>query len=175
MTRARLPALGYLYVALALPALILGTDHRHAASALFTGAAFAFLWFVASLRSTLVRFDPDGFFASTVVLGAASYLALQAVALVAGASELAAPSSACAATAIIGSSLAAWRARKIERWFGQAGVAGGIAVLTVGIVEGAAGWTLAGSAVFASSLGFMVWVLVTATYLLRRSSAGTVI
>lgn len=168
MTRARLPALGYLYVALGLPALVLGTDHRHAAAAFFTGAAFAYLWFVASLRAKLVRFDPDGFFASVVVLGGSAYLALQAVTLVAGAPELAAPASACAATAIIGSSLAAWRARKIERWFGQAGVAGGIAVLAVGIVEGAAGWTLQGNTVFASSLGFMVWVLVTSTYLLRR-------
>jgi hypothetical protein len=79
-----------------------------------------------------------------------------------------APSSACAATVIIGSSLAAWRARKIARWFGQAGVAGGVAVLVVGLVEGAAGWTFAGSSVFASSLGFMVWVVVTATYLLKR-------
>jgi hypothetical protein len=41
-------------------------------------------------------------------------------------------------------------------------------VLAVGIVEGAAGWTFAGSSLFASSLGFMVWVVVTATYLLRR-------
>lgn len=69
---------------------------------------------------------------------------------------------------IIGSSLAAWRARKIQRWFGQAGVAGGIAVLVVGLVEGAGGWTFAGHGVFASSLGFMAWVVVTATYLLRR-------
>ena len=41
-------------------------------------------------------------------------------------------------------------------------------MLVVGIVEGAADWTLAGDTVFASSLGFMVWVVVTATYLLRR-------
>ena len=38
----------------------------------------------------------------------------------------------------------------------------------VGIVEGAAGWTFAGDAGFASSLGFMVWVVVAATYLLKR-------
>jgi hypothetical protein len=69
---------------------------------------------------------------------------------------------------IVGSSLAAWRARKIAKWFGQAGVAGGIAVLVVGLVEGAANWTLAGQAIYASSLGFLVWVIVTATYLLRR-------
>ena len=168
MTRARLPALGYCYVALALPALVLGVDHPQAASALFTGAVFAYLWFIASLRAQLIRFDPDGFFASIVVLGGAAFLVLQALALALGSAELAAPSSACAATVIMGSSLAAWRARKIARWFGQAGVAGGIAVLVVGIVEGAADWTFAGDAVFASSLGFMVWVLVTATYLLRR-------
>ena len=168
MTRAQLPALGYAYVALALPALILGTDHRRAAAALFTGAVFAYLWFIASLRAKLVRFDPDGFFASVVVLGAASFLTLQAVALFASATEAAAASSACAATVIIGASLGAQRARKIPRWFGQAGIAGGIAVLAVGIVEGATDWTLAGDALFASSLGFMVWVVVTATYLLRR-------
>ena len=102
------------------------------------------------------------------MLGGAAYVALQTIAALVGEPLLAAPSAACAATVIIGSSLAAWRARKIARWFGQAGVAGGIAVLVVGIVEGAAGWTFAGDAVFASSLGFMVWVVVTATYLLRR-------
>jgi hypothetical protein len=168
VTRARLPAFGFLYVALAVPALILGTDHRQAASAAFAGAVFGYLWFVASLRARLIRFDPDGLFASVVVLGCAAYLALQTLTLYLGSSELAAPASACAATAIIGSSLAAWRARKIAPWFGRAGVIGGVAVLAVGIVEGAANWTLAGSTVFASALGFIVWVLVTATYLLRR-------
>jgi hypothetical protein len=168
VTRARLPALGYVYVALALPALILGRDHLDTVAALFTGAIFAYLWFIASLRALLVRFDPDGFYAGVVALGGAAYIAVQALAVLEGASEVAAASSACAATVIIGSSLAAWHARKIAKWFGQAGVAGGIAVLVVGIVEGAAGWTFAGTSVFASSLGFMVWVVVTATYLLRR-------
>ena len=71
MTRAKLPALGYVYVALALPALLLGRDHPGAVSAFFTGAAFAYVWFLASLRARLVRFDPEGFFASVVVLGGA--------------------------------------------------------------------------------------------------------
>ena len=168
MTRARLPALGYVYVALALPALILGRDHLDTVAALFTGAIFAYLWFIASLRALLVRFDPDGFYAGVVALGGAAFIAVQTLAVLGGASEVAAASSACAATVIIGSSLAAWHARKIPKWFGKAGVAGGIAVLVVGIVEGAAGWTFAGSSLFASSLGFMVWVVVTATYLLRR-------
>jgi hypothetical protein len=168
VTRARLPALGYAYVALALPALLLGRDHQRATTALLTSAAFAYLWFIASLRAQLVRFDPDGFFASVVILGGAAYLALQTLAVLDGTTQVAAPSSACAATVIIGSSLAAWRARKIARWFGQAGVTGGVAVLAVGLVEGAANWRLAGDAVYASSLGFMVWVVVTATYLLRR-------
>ncbi|MGZ4289589.1 MAG: hypothetical protein ACXVQQ_00675 [Gaiellaceae bacterium] len=167
MTRAWLPALGYFYVAFALPALIAGPTHQHLQSALLTGALFAYLWFLASLRARLVRFDPDGFFASTVVLGGAAYIALQTIAVL-GDSLLAAPSAACAATVIIGSSLAALRARKIGRSFGQAGVAGGVAVLVVGMVEGAADWTFAGDAVYASSLGFMVWVVVTATYLLRH-------
>ena len=148
-----LPALGYVYVALALPALIVGTAHQRVQSVLLSGAFLAFLWFLASLRAKLVRFDPDGFFASVVVLG--DWLA-------------SAPASACAATVIVGSSLGAWRARKIPRWFGQAGIAGGLAVVVVGMVEGAAHWRLAGSSLYASELGFMVWVVVTATYLLRR-------
>jgi len=155
-------------VALALPAVLLGRDHARATSVLLTGAAFAYLWFLASLRAQLVRFDPDGFFASVVVLGGAAYLALQTLAILDASTQVAAPSSACAATVIIGSSLAAWRARKIPKWFGHAGIGGGIAVLAVGLVEGGADWTLAGDAVYASSLGFMVWVVVTATYLLRR-------
>jgi hypothetical protein len=167
VTRATLPALGYLYVALTLPALVVGTAHQHVQAALLTGAAFAYLWFLASLGAQVARFAPDGFFASVVVLGGAAYLALQVIAVL-GDRLLAGPSAACAATAIIGSSLAAWRARKIPKWFGQAGIAGGVAVLTVGIVEAGADWTLAGRSVYASSLGFMVWVVVTATYLLRR-------
>jgi hypothetical protein len=155
-------------VALALPALLLGLQHERAKTTLVTAAAFAYLWFIASLRSRLVRFDPDGFFASVVVLGGSAYITLQFLAVVNGTTEAAAPAAACAATVIIGSSLAAWRARKIGKLFGQAGVAGGVAVLVVGLVEGAADWTLAGGRIFASSLGFMIWVVVTATYLLRR-------
>ena len=168
MTRAQLPALGYLYVALALPALLLGTGHPGAVSALFTGAAFSYFWFLASLRALVIRFDPDGLFASVVVMGGATFIALQGTALLLAGPRLAAASAAAAAAVIVSSSLAALRARKIPKWFGQAGVAGGIAVLAVGVIEGAADWTFAGDAVFASSLGFMVWVVVTATYLLRR-------
>lgn len=163
-----LPALGYVYVALGLPALILGTDHPNAESAFFTGAIFAYLWFVASLSAQLVRFDPSGFFASVVGLGGASFIALQAIAVLRSEPRVAAASSACAATVIVGASVAAWRARKIPKWFAQAGLVGGAAVLGVGMAEGAANWTFAGSSIFASSLGFMVWVVVTATYLLRR-------
>jgi len=172
MTRAKLPALGYVYVALALPALV-EAGHRQAASAFITGAIFAYLWFLASLRALLVRFDPDGFFVSVVVMGGSAFIALQTLAVVGHAPEYAAPSAACAATVIMGSSLAAWRARKIARWFGQAGVVGGLAVLAVGILEGASSWTLAGNGIFASTLGYMVWVLVTATYLLRRSRVAS--
>jgi hypothetical protein len=168
VTRANLPALGYVYVALALPALLLGIGHAQAKTTLLTAASFAYLWFIASLRSRLVKFDPDGFFASVVVLGGAAYLALQTLTVIGATTRASAPASACAATVIIGSSLAAWRARKIPKWFGQAGVAGGAIVLAVGLVEAAADWRLWGDGVFASSLGFMVWVVVTATYLLRR-------
>ena len=168
MVRA-VPLLGYVYVAFALPAFLLGDDHPRAATALFTVAAFAFLWFVGSLRAKIIRYDPDGFFASVVVLSGASLLALQATALALASTRVAAPSAGCAATIVIASSLAALRARKVSRWFGRLGIAGGIAVLGVGVAEGAADWTLAGSTVWASALGFMVWVLVTATYLWRRT------
>jgi len=168
VTRAQLPALGYAYVALALPALLLGHGHPDAVSAFYTGAAFAYLWFIASLRAKVVRFEPDGFFASVVAMGGASFIALQAAAVITDSSRFAAPSSASAAAVIIGSSLAALQARKIPKRFGQAGIAGGIAVLAVGIVEAGSNWTLTGGAGFASSFGFMIWVVVTATYLLRR-------
>ena len=167
MTRETLPALGYLYVALALPALIVGPDDQRLQATLLTGAVFSYLWFIASLGGKVMRFAPDGLFASVVVVAGAAYVPLHVIAVL-GDPLLAGPSAACAATTIIGASLAAWRARKIPRWFGQAGVAGGIAVLAVGAVEAGAGWTLADRSVFASSLGFMVWVVVTATYLLRR-------
>jgi hypothetical protein len=167
VTRATLPALGYVYVALALPALIVGPDDQKLQAALLSGAVFAYLWFIASLGAKVLRFEPGGFFASVVVLGGAAYVALQVIAVL-GDRLLAGPSAACAATTIVGASLAAWRARKIPRWFGQAGIAGGIAVLVVGIVEAGTGWTLADRSVFASSLGFMIWVVVTSTYLLRR-------
>lgn len=163
-----LPALGYVYVALALPALIAGPMHQQLQSALLTGAIFAYLWFLASLSAQLVRFDPTGFFASVVGLGGAANVALFVIGTISGSPLLVAPASACAATVIVGSSLAAWRARKIPKWFGQAGLVGGAGVLGVGFAEGAANWTFAGDSIFASSLGFMVWVVVTATYLLRR-------
>ena len=168
MTRETLPALGYLYVALALPALIIGPDDQRLQATLLTGAVFAYLWFIASLGGKVMRFAPDGLFASVVVISGAAYVPLQTIAVLGGETLLVGPSAACAATTIVGASLAAWRARKIPRWFGQAGVAGGIAVLVVGAVETGADWTLADRSVFASSLGFMVWVVVTATYLLRR-------
>ena len=168
LTRARVAALGYVYVVLGVVALAVGGDHPRAATAVFTVAAFAYLWFLASLRALLVRFDPDGFFAGVVILGGASFLALQAAGLAARDVQLAAPGAGCAAAVVIASSLAALRARKVARWFGRLGIAGGVAVLVVGFAEAAASWTLWRSTVWASSLGFMIWVVVTATYLLRR-------
>jgi len=168
VTRAHVPLLGYAYAALGIVALALGGSHERAASALFVGAAFAYLWFLGSLRARLVRYDPDGFFASVVVAGGASFLALQVAAVATRDVALAAPGAGCAATVVIGSSLAALRARKVTKPFGWLGVCGGVAVLGVGIAEAAAGWTLASSTLWASSLGFMIWVVVTATYLLRR-------
>ena len=161
------PMLGFAYVPLGVGALALGSRHHQAASALFTGAAFAFLWFLGSLHSRIMRFDPNGFFASIVVLGGASLVALQAAALASRDALVAAPGAACAATVIIGSSIAAINARKVSRWIGLAGIAGGLAVFGVGISEAAANWTFVGSTFWASSLGFMIWVLVTATYLVR--------
>src|SRR5579871_4071238 len=151
--RTYAPAFGFVYVPLGILALALGSKHPKAASAIFVAAAFAFLWFLGSLHARIIRFDPDGFFASIVVLGGASLLALQAAALAARSSEVAAPGAACAATVIIGSSLAGLSARKVSPWFGRAGIVGGIAVLLVGVSEAAANWTFVGSTFWASSLG----------------------
>lgn len=168
MTRARLALCGYLYVALALPAFIVGTGHSQLQSALYTGAAFSFLWFLASLRARLNRYDPEGFFATTVMMGGAALVALQAITLFLASPQLAGPTAACAATVVVGSSLAALRARKVKKWFGYAGLVGGAGVLGVGILEGAWHWKLAGTDIYASALGFMIWVLVVATDLMRR-------
>ena len=162
------PLLGFVYVPLGVLALALGTNHNRAAVALYTGAAFAFLWFLGSLHAKIMRYDPDGFFASIVVLGGAAFLALQTVALATHSTEIASPAAACAATVIIGSSLAALSARKVRPWLGRAGIAGGVVVLGLGIAEGAADWTFVGTTFWASALGFMIWVLVTAAFLAKR-------
>jgi len=168
VTRARLAVCGYVYVGLALPAFVLGTGHADAASAFFTGAAFMFLWFLASLRARLDRYDPEGFYSTIVAVGGGAFLALQALTLYTASPRLAAPTSACAATIVVGSSLAALRARKVDKRFGYAGIVGGVGELGVGMLEGAWHWVLSGTETFASALGFMIWVVVTATYLLRR-------
>ena len=165
--RTYAPLLGYVYVPLGVLALALGSKHPRAASALFVGAAFALLWFLGSLHARIIRFDPDGFFASIIVLGGAALLALQAAALASQNALVAAPGAACAATVISGSSLAAMSARKVPLWFGRLGIVGGLAVLLLGVCEAAANWTFVGSTFWASSLGFMIWVLITATYLVR--------
>jgi hypothetical protein len=167
LVRTYAPLLGYVYVPLGVVALALGSKHPQAASAIFVGAAFALLWFLGSLHARIIRYDPDGFFASIVVLGGAALLALQAAALASKNALVAAPGAACAATVIIGSSLAALSARKVPRWFGRLGIAGGVAVLLLGVCEAAADWTFVGSTFWASSLGFMIWVLITSTYLVR--------
>jgi hypothetical protein len=168
VTRAHLPALGYLYVALTLPALILGGTDLRASSALLTAGGLAYFWFLAGVSWRLMRYQPDGFYTSAVMFGGAAYFVLQTLAVVGAETVWAGPASGCAATVIMAASLAAWKARKIPRWFGQAGVAGGVAEAAVGFVESGADWKLASHSVFASSLGFMIWVIVTATYLLRR-------
>jgi hypothetical protein len=168
LMRTYAPLLGYVYVPCGVLALALGTNHEQAASAVFVIAAFSLLWFLASLHARIIRYDPDGFFGSIVVIGGAALLALQAAALASRSPEVAAPSAACASSVIIGSSLAALDARKVPRWFGGLGIAGGIAVLLLGVCEAAAEWTFVGSTFWASSLGFMIWVLVAATYLVKE-------
>jgi hypothetical protein len=166
--RVYLPALGYAYVGLALVAFAVADDHLRTAEAFLTIAGFAYIWFLGSLRARLVRYDPDGFFASVVVLGGAAYLPLQATALVSKDVEFAALGSPAAATVVVGSSLAAMHARKVPRWYGGLGILGGLGVLGVGAGEAAAHWTLAGSALWASVLGFMVWVMAAATWMLAN-------
>jgi hypothetical protein len=168
VTRARLALAGYVYVGFALTAFVVGIEHSALQSALFSAAAFAFLWFMASLRARLDRYDPEGFYSTTVMMGGAAYIALQAVTIHEAAPQLAGATAAAASTVVIGSSLAALHARKVPRWFGYAGLIGGAGVLATGILEAAWHWRLAGTDVFASSLGFMIWVLAVATDLLRR-------
>lgn len=166
--RVYLPALGYAYVGLALVAFAIAGDHHRAAESFFVVAGFAYLWFFGSLRARLMRYDPDGFFAAVVVMGGAAYLPLQAAALVAKDVTVAALGAPAAATVVVGSSLAAMHARKVPKWYGAMGVVGGLGVLGVGAGEAAAHWTLAGTALWASVLGFMVWVMATATWLLAN-------
>ena len=103
--RVYLPALGYAYVGLALVAFAIAGDHLRAAEAFFTVAGFAYIWFLGSLRARLVRYDPDGFFASVVLLGGGAYLPLQATALVSKDVEFAALGAAiatsCSASATV--------------------------------------------------------------------------
>jgi hypothetical protein len=166
--RVYLPALGYAYVGLALVAFAIVGDHGRASVAFFTVAGFAFLWFLGSLRARLIRYDPDGFFAAVVMMGGAAYLPLQATALVSKDVEIAALGAPAAATVVVGSSLAAMHARKVPKWYGALGIIGGLGVLGVGAGEAAAHWTLSGSALWASVLGFMIWVMATATWLLAN-------
>jgi hypothetical protein len=93
---------------------------------------------------------------------------LQATALVSKDVEFAALGSPAAATVVVGSSLAAMHARKVPRWYGTLGIVGGLGVLGVGAGEAAAHWTLAGTALWASVLGFMVWVMAAATWMLAN-------
>src|SRR2546427_12684395 len=113
--RVYLPALGYAYVGLALVAFAIAGDNLRAAEAFFAVAGFAYIWYLGSLRARLVRYDPDGFFASVVLLGGAAYLPLQAPALVSKDVEFAALGSPAPATVVVGSSLAAMHARKGPR------------------------------------------------------------
>jgi hypothetical protein len=166
--RAYLPALGYAYVGLAVAAMAIDGSHARTSLAVFTLSGFAYLWFLGSLRARLIRYDPDGFFAAVVVLGGSSYLPLQATALATRNVELAALGSPAAATVVVGSSLAALHARKVPKSFGSLGVIGGLGILGVGTAEAAANWVFAGSALWASSLGFMVWVLATASWMLAH-------
>ena len=85
-----------------------------------------------------------------------------------GQPQFAALGSACAATVIIGSSLAALPRPQGAEVVRARRCRGRCRRARVGIVEGAADWTFAGDDLFASVLGFMVWVVVTATYLLTR-------
>ena len=166
LLRVYTPLLGYVYVIVGGLASILAEDHRRAAFALFSLAGFTFLWWLGSLHARMIRYDPDGFFGMIVVLGGAAFLALQPVALASTSTLIAGPAAACAATVVIASSLAALSARKVGRRFGSLGVAGGVAVLVTGVVESAADWTLSGQTVWLSVIGFMIWVVVTSTYLI---------
>ncbi len=169
LMRIYAPLLGYVYVPLGVLALALGTNHPQAASALFVGAAFAFLWFLGSLHARIIRFDPDGFFAELVVLGGAALLALQAAALASHDALVAAPGRGLRGD---GDHRLVARRRSRARKVQQVVRARGdrrrrSRCCSLGVCEAAADWTFVGSTFWASSLGFMIWVLVTATYLVR--------
>jgi hypothetical protein len=166
--RAYLPALGFVYVGIAVAAMALRGQSQQTAVALFALAGFAYLWFLGSLRTRLIRYDPEGFFAALVTMGGAVFFPLQATAVAEQKVEFAALGSPGAATVVVGSSLAALYARKVPKWFGAAGVVGGLGILGVGAGEGASNWVLAGSALWASSLGFMIWVLATSLWMLKN-------
>ncbi len=166
--RTYAPLLGYVYVPLGVLALALGTNHPQAASALFVGAAFALLWFLGSLHARIIRYDPDGFFASH-----RRARRRRAARAPGGRARLARRARRGAVRGLRRDgdhrllARRRSRARKVSKWFGRAGIAGGVAVLLLGVCEAAADWTFVGSTFWASSLGFMIWVLVTATYLVR--------
>ena len=131
--------LGFAYVPLGVGALALGSKHHAGRERTLHGRR---------LRAPLVSGQPprdassattrrDSSPASWCSAGA-SLLALQAAALASRDALVAAPGAACAATVIIGSSLAALNARKVSRWIGRLGIVGGLAVLGVGVSEAAA-------------------------------------
>src|SRR2546430_9718587 len=150
--RVYLPAIGYAYVGLAVVAFAIAGDNLRAAEAFFAVAGFAYIWFLGSLRARLVRYDPDGFFASVVLLGGGASLPLQATALVSKDVEFAALGSPAAATVVVGSSLAAMHARKVPRWYGTLGIVGGLGVLGGRAAEAAAHSAPAGTARLAAVL-----------------------
>jgi hypothetical protein len=187
MTRDHVPAAGFAYVGLAAVAFVLlsvaddGEDTiARAALAVYVVAAFAFAWFLGALRGRLIRYDPNGLFASVVALSGAAFLALQGagVAALAAAVDRAerdvfwtfsSVAAAGAAAVVVSSSVAALYARRVARWFGRAGVAGGTAILATGAVEAVVAPDY--DFVFPlSALLFMGWVVVVSVNLLRHGS-----
>ena len=159
--RTYAPLLGFVYVPLGVLALALGTDHQQAAARALRRRR---------VRAALVPRQParpDHPLRPGRVLRqhrrARRRLAARAPgrrARLARRPGRRARAQRARRRVIIGSSLAALDARKVPAGSAALGIAGGVAVLLLGVCEAAADWTFVGSTFWASSLGFMIWVLV---------------
>jgi hypothetical protein len=145
---------------------------------------FCFLWFLAALRQTLLRLEPDGFLTAVASIGGIVYagLAFAGISvemaiftmsddtyrhtvypgLIHAANDtgyvLHAAGGIGAGTMMIGASLVAFRAGAVARWLGWVGVGAGVLALA--------------SIVFFPMILIALWLLVASVGLFLRSGQG---